>query len=130
MEKLNDLNYVDMAEGVIVSLQKVDRKGNKKLPLTTSKIRNLLTMTNQIRNQVLKERSEKINGKSQSDIQYLKMRIAYEAGRDKIVREFVDKAGLMRHIGDIKDSKEQALLFCKYMEALVAYHRYHGGRDR
>lgn len=130
MEKLNDLNYVDMAEGVIVSLQEVDRKGNKKLPLTTSKIRNLLTMTNQIRNQVLKERSEKINGKSQSDIQYLKMRIAYEAGRDKIVCEFVDKAGLMRHIGDIKDSKEQALLFCKYMEALVAYHRYHGGRDR
>lgn len=126
MEKLNDLNYVDMAEDVIMSLQKVDRKGK----MTTSKIRNLLTMTNQIRNQVLKERSEKINGKSQSDIQYLKMRIAYEAGRDEIVREFVDKAGLMRHIGDIKDSKEQALLFCKYMEALVAYHRYHGGRDR
>lgn len=130
MNNLTELNFVDRAEKVILGLQQEDRRGNKKLPLTTSQIRNLLTMTNQIYNQAVKERNEQITEKLQSDLQYLKMRMAYESGREKGVKDFVEKAGLMKCIDQIKASRKETLLFCKYMEALVAYHRFHGGKDR
>ena len=59
------------------------------------------------------------------------MRIAYEAGRDKdhSVRNFVEKAELFKIIDEIGENKENLMLFCRYMEALVAYHRYYGGKD-
>ena len=30
---------------------------------------------------------------------------------------------------EIKQSKKNYLLFSRYMEALIAFHRYYGGRD-
>jgi len=33
---------------------------------------------------------------------------------------------LLNHMGD---SRENFIKFARYMEALVAYHRFHGGRD-
>ena len=127
---LNNRNFADTAEQVILSLQVPDRRGNKTLKVTTSKIRNLLAMTNTIYNQAKKERDQELSEALQSDLQYLKMRIAYEAGRDKDVKDFVEKAQLMKHMGSIKADREQLLLFCKYMESLVAYHKFYGGKDR
>ena len=58
------------------------------------------------------------------------MKFAYQAGRDRKVKAFVEKANLMGELENIGESREKAILFCKYMESLVAYHKYHGGRDR
>ena len=74
---LDGKKYVDSAETVIQAL-----RGNRGGLLTTSKIRNLLSMISSLYDEV--------------------------------------------HIGD---SKEKFLLFCKYMEALVAYHRFYGGKE-
>ena len=30
----------------------------------------------------------------------------------------------------IKNDKSEFLLFCRYIEALVAYHRFQGGKDK
>lgn len=127
---LNNRNFADVAEQVILSLQVEDRRGNKILKVTTSKIRNLLAMTNNIYNQAKKERGQEISEALQSDLQYLKMRIAYEAGRDKDVKDFVKKANLITYINSIQNNRDHVLLFCKYMESLVAYHKFHGGKDR
>ena len=69
-----------------------------------------------------------------SRVQYLKMRIAYEAGRDDNgrvhpVKDFVMAAKLMQYIDEIK-SRQDLILYCNYMEALVAYHRFYGGHDK
>lgn len=130
MEKLNKLNFADEAEKVIISLQEEDRQGKKRIRVTTSKIRNLLAMSNNLYNQMLKEPSKTMSQELQSNIQYFKMKVAYEAGRERSVEEFVKNAHLIDHINDVGDSKEKLLLFCKYMESLVAYHRFHGGKDR
>lgn len=128
MEKLNRLNFADIAEKVILSIHAEDKNGK----LTTSKIRNMLTMVNVLYNDLLKNRDEILSDDLKGTIQYIKMRFAYEAGRDKdeIVKAFLDKANLMKYLDDIGDSREKAMIFCNYMEALVAYHKYHDGKNR
>ena len=128
MEKLTETNYVDLAENVIVEALKRDRKGNFRL--TNSKIRNLLSLVNNLYTDVVRssganeQLSEAIEGK----IQYLRLRFVYEAGREKSVKDFVEKADIIRHLKRI-ETRSDLLLFCRYMEALVAYHKFNGGRD-
>ena len=117
---INKENYVDQAEQVIKNLM-TDRKGN--ITLTTSKIRNILAMVSEIYNEVVHESSE-----SQERIQYLRLRIVYESGRETSVKDFVQKAKILEELKKVKDSKSQFLLFCRYMEALVAYRKF-SGRD-
>ena len=127
--ELNKLNYVEEAEKVIKSLIRVDRNGKEVIELTTSKLRNLLSMISQIYNTAAHETSEKISEDLQSRVQYLKMRFAYEAGRDRVVKTFVEKAKIFAIIDGIGNSREKLVIFCHYMEALVAYHKFYGGRD-
>lgn len=118
---------VDVAESVILALK---NENNGRLALTTSKIRGLLSMTASIYTDVQRNRSETLSEELQSRVQYLRMRVAYEAGRDPVVKKFVIKAELLEQLSNIRADKERLLLFCRYMEALVAYHRYHGGNDK
>jgi CRISPR-associated protein Csm2 len=132
LAELNELNYVPKAEEVIQSLRVPEKNGDGyKLMLTTSKIRNLLSMITDIYNTVSMRLDEKLDNDILGRIQYLKMRFAYEAGRDKTqaVRKFVEKAEIFKHIDEIQTSRSQLLIFCRYMEALVAYHKFYGGRD-
>jgi len=124
---INSTNYVDCAESVIKEL-KAEGKGN--IRLTTSKIRNILSMILEIYNEVLHESGEKLSLESQERIQYLKLRIIYESGREKEVKNFVKKSDLLSLLGKIKNRKDAFLLFSRYMEALVAYHRFYGGKDK
>lgn len=130
MQTLTKTNFADQAEKVICSLITTDRRGNQKLELTTSKIRNLLSMTNVLYGRVCKLKENELNEDIQKDIQYLKMRFVYEAGREASVKKFVEAAHIIECIKQIGNSRENLLLFCNYIEALVAYHRYYGGKDR
>jgi CRISPR-associated protein Csm2 len=121
-------NYAAQAEEVIVELKK--SMGRDYQNFTTSKIRNILAMVNAIYNDVLNEQNEKLNSELQSRIEYLKVRLVYECGREpRIVKPFVDKAKLLNLLESIGDNRKRFLDFARYMEALVAYHRFYGGRD-
>lgn len=128
MEKLTQTNYVDLAEKVIVKDLERDKRGNFRL--TNSKIRNLLSLVNNLYTDVActggsdEKLSETIEGK----IQYIRLRFVYEAGREKSVKDFVEKADIIKHLQRI-ETRSDLLLFCRYMEALVAYHKFNGGRD-
>ena len=87
-------------------------------------------MTNTLYNYLLRLNDEVLSEDILSKIQYMKMKFAYEAGRDKVVNDFIEKADLMNQIKIIGSSKEQAMNFCRYMESLVAYHKYYGGKER
>ena len=127
---LRNDTYVQDAEEVIRNLaSKKDRSGRPQM-VTTSKIRNLLSMTNEIYNEVRMLREEKLNENIRGQINYLKIRFVYEAGRDPQVKDFVESAKILPCIEEIRDSRERYLLFGRYMEALVAYHRYYGGKDK
>lgn len=126
--KIDRLNYVDMAEQVIQDLKNRDRNG--RLMLTTSKIRNLLSITAELYTDAQQQRGEILSEELQGRVQYLRMRMAYEAGRDPAVKGFVAAAKLLDQLSAIHSERKNLLLFCRYMEALVAYHRYYGGRDK
>ena len=125
MAEIKTTNYVDQAEKIISNLR--DEKG--KIKLTTSKIRNILSMVSELYYDTQRFRENELSDEMASRVQYLKMRVAYEAGRDGTVRKFVTKANLLEEIGKIGRDKDRLIVFCHYMEALVAYHRYYGGRE-
>lgn len=136
--ELTKTNYVDKAENVVKNLQR-DKNGN--LMLTTSKIRNLLTMISGIYNDVIHEGNKPLGDDTVERIQYLKMRFAYEAGREKAkekkqekgkimpVEDLIQQAKIWEAIDGIGRDREKCITFCRYMEAIVAYHKYSGGKE-
>ena len=128
MEKLTQTNYVDLAEKVIVKDLERNKRGNFRL--TNSKIRNLLSLVNNLYTDVARTggSDEKLSETIEGKIQYIRLRFVYEAGREKSVKDFVEKADIIKHLQRI-ETRSDLLLFCRYMEALVAYHKFNGGRD-
>lgn len=142
MERLTQLNFAKCAEDVIQN-KIMKRKGGKNFQetsetpmITTSKIRNMLELTNTLYNKLIKYREEELSDEIMSYIQYVRMKFAYEYGRDynekrkTPVSDFIKQAQIMNHLESIGNSREQALIFCKYMESLVAFHKFYGGRDK
>lgn len=123
-------NYVDLAENVIKNLETEKYGKDKTRPkLTTSKIRNLLAMNTDIYNDVRNIQGNELDNSIKERINYMKVRFIYEAGRDGIVKDFVEKSNIINYMKSICD-KSSYILFSRYMEALVAYHRYYGGKDQ
>ena len=132
MELTKNWDYVAEADKVVGQLK---RNRSDRIILTTSKIRKMLSMTADIYNEAkLLPKQGKINNALRDRLQYLKIQIVYEYGRDTDrdapVKDFIDKAKLLDLLGQVQDSNEKLQIFCHYMEALVAYHRYYGGSDK
>ena len=133
MKTINETNYVDKAEKAIRSLrdkaeQQRRGRGEPKI-VTTSKIRNLLAMTADIYNQVMICQNDKLNDDLKGRIEYLRVRFMYECGREVLVKNFVEEADILPILKEIKGSKKNYILFSRYMEALIAFHKYYGGKD-
>lgn len=124
--ELTKVNYVDIAEDVVKNLEK-DKRGN--YLLTTSKIRNILSMISVIYNEVIHMPENKLNDEMIERIQYLRMRFAYEAGRERSVKNLIEVGEILNIMKSIGRDKESCILFCRYMEAIVAYHKFYGGKD-
>ena len=131
MERITEENYVDTAEQVIKKLaSKKNPKTGKPVPMvTTSKIRNILAMTADIYNSVMSSNEDRLSNDEQSRLEYLRVRIVYEAGRDQTVKNFVEEAGLIDILKLGNGSKKGFILFNRYMESLVAFHRFYNGKD-
>ena len=124
-------NYADIAENAIKTLKdKKDNRGRALGMLTTSQIRNLLAMTADIYNEVVSDNSEKLSKETIERISYLKIRFVYEAGRDSKVKNFVEAANVIEYLKKASESRTDYIRFSRYMEALVAYHKYYGGKDQ
>ena len=126
MAILTDDNYVDKAEKVIKSLNHTkDHRNNKiKFFLTTTKIRNLLNLTSN-----LFDESKVRSYKELADkIAYLRVQFVYQSGRETAVKDLVKKAEILYILKEI-NNKESLQRFCRYMEALVAYFKFYGGKD-
>jgi CRISPR-associated protein Csm2 len=127
--RLENDTYVKKAEDVMKHLSRnTDRRGNVKM-VTTSQIRNLLAMTADIYNEIRIMHEEKLNDEIRSRLNYLKVRFVYEAGRNNDVKDFVTRAEILECLDEIQGLRSRYLLFSRYMEALVAYHKLYGGKD-
>ena len=102
--------------------------------VTTSKLRNLLAMTADIYNQVLVCQEEVLSDDICGRIEYLRVRFMYEYGRDdskeRKVKNFIDKTNILVLLKEVGKTKHNYILFSKYMEALIAFHKYYGGKEQ
>lgn len=124
--------YVDKAKEVVESL-KNDRG---RISLTTSQIRKFLAGVNAIENKLQIYEAEGRIGEEglhediMGDIQSLKVKLIYQCGREpRVVKPFVKNARLIEEIDSIGKSVVKFRSFAAYIEAIVAYHRFEGGRD-
>lgn len=130
--KLTEENYVQLAEEAIKELRKDEEKKSKGKNIqlvTTSKIRNLLAMTADIYNDVINSQKEQLSKNIVGRINYMKIHFVYEAGREEKVRVLMEKAEILEHLDEIQGNRTQYILFSRYMEALVAYRKFYGGKD-
>lgn len=126
MEDLRSDNYADLAERAMMKLKK-EKEENRKLKLvTTSKIRNLLSMISDIYNEILDKPEEELNERIKDRIAYLRVRFVYESGREPSVMHFVETAGILEYLKQINGKRSAFILFSRYMEALVAYFKFFG----
>ena len=126
MAILTDDNYVDKAEAAIKSLKRNnrDRRNPDAFLLTTSKIRHLLSLTSAL--------FDESNVKGYPDLQdktaYLRVQFVYQSGREFAVKDLVQQAQILEALKEVSN-KETLQRFCRYMEALVAYFKFYGGKD-
>jgi CRISPR-associated protein Csm2 len=127
--------YVSEAEEVIKALAKKEfkvinneKKGkNNTDVLTTNQLRQLLSLTSVIYTEAQSSDFDQIIDR----LAYLRVQFVYQSGRNSAVKKLVELAdilSLLKRVQDNKDKKE-LIRFCRYMEALVAYFKYYGGRD-
>lgn len=116
-------NYVDEAEKVMRALFE------NRSRITTTKMRGFLTLVNDIYNAENLRTETELSSESKLKLMRLRVRVVYDAGRERDVKDFVEKAKLLEYLKGVGDSRETMIHFAHYMEALVAYHRYLGGRD-
>jgi len=119
-EELN--NYAEYLGKIFVTEKITEERGQRKTEkaLSTSQIRNIL---DEIQRIPKKENFEKIK----NTLNLLRPKLAYAAGRHrgrvKDFREIVEEAiKLVR-------TPEHFANFRNFIEAIVAYHRYHGGKE-
>ena len=125
---IEETSYVEKAEKVIKKLKTNKDKKGRTVWITTSKIRNLLAMSADIYNQVLIS-DEKLSDEINARIDYLRIRFVYEAGRERVVEDFVKTGEILQALQEIQGSRKRFILFNHYIEALVAYHRFYEGKD-
>jgi CRISPR-associated protein Csm2 len=135
MMVINGKDYVDKAETaikeLIAELKAANKANNRKDSiLTTSQIRKQLAMTAELFTQAEAETGEILSDDLQNKIEYLRVQFIYQAGREASVKKFIEKAGIMDILKNIKGKREDFLTFCRYMEALVAYRKYLGETDK
>ncbi|MCI6029969.1 type III-A CRISPR-associated protein Csm2 [Dialister succinatiphilus] len=136
-------NYVDRADKVMRALSEEAQKSYGSKMVTTSQIRKFLTAVNRVNGKIdqfkngnKSSASGRIPEDLQMEIKFLKVKLAYQIGRADSgryranpVKEFADKSGLIGEIDKIGDSLERYENFARYVEALVAFHKFYGGKD-
>lgn len=121
---------LEKVENTIKELKtKKNQRGKPIGLLTVSQIRNLLAMSADILNEVLEFSEENLSEELLDRVSYLTVRFYYEAGRDEKVKSFIETANLLPFLKGIK-TRKQYIQYYQYMEALVAFHKYHGGKDQ
>lgn len=117
-------DFSDTAENVIKNLNRLPN---------TSQIRNVLDLINNATKRISVLEGEDIS-EYKDDLLYIRVKLAYIEGKasdNDGVKDFIEYSNLKDLIKTIvkNNKKSEYLVFAKYVEALVAYHKFYGGRD-
>ncbi len=126
---------VDLAQSVMKKLSTATDKWGKPSMVTTSQLRRFLTAVNTVTGKVEQYQNEtgeqgQLSADLAAQVKFLKVKLAYQVGRQgKIVSDFAKEADLMAAIDSIGSDAKKYEEFARYVEALVAFHKFYGGKD-
>lgn len=126
---------VDLADKVMKKLSTATDKSGKPSMVTTSQLRRFLTAVNTVTGKVEQYQNEtselgKLSADLAAQVKFLKVKLAYQIGRQgKVVADFAKEADLMAAIDSIGSDAKKYEEFARYVEALVAFHKFYGGKD-
>lgn len=123
---IDEASYADLAEKIMATAFTGNGHGKPFGGLTTSKIRDIYALIMNIYTKINEPGDFETY---KNEMQYLRVKMAYEVGRDSAVKEFLEKTHLMETVRHIV-MYEQFLLYCRYAESLVAYFKFYGGKDK
>ncbi len=108
-----------------------EKNGNKIIKgITTTKLRNVLSIAQELHNSVLLSSGIELSAEQFRNLRRMKVRLIYECGRDGGMKNFVDKARLINRLDEVGKDKKKYIDYCHYLEALVAYHLFYGGKEK
>ena len=117
-------SYARAAE-LIVSKAKEKGRDSWFERLSMSKLRGIYGLITNVYTRVNKPDDFEGNA---GDLQYIKVKMAYAAGREKTVKDFLGATGLMAALDNVQ-TYDQFILYCRYAESLVAYFKFYGGKE-
>lgn len=99
--------------------------------ISASQIRKFLSAVNKINNKIRYQNNDDILSEDiVAEIAYMRIQFAYIVGKNKGNKELEKlHEKLDNAMANIKNSKSNFINFAKYVEAIVAYHKFYGGRD-
>lgn len=114
-------NFDPVEEG-----QKLVEKIDPKRGFTTSQLRKVLSSAAVVKNKIDRECSDAISKDIQDEIQYLRLKLVYQMGRDPNVKIGLSQSGidLPSIIKNIGASKEKFNKFYRLLESIVAYKKF------
>ena len=121
-----------IAEGII---KKLKRNRRNQFELTTAQIRKFLSAVNALTNKISMYRTRcgetnVLSPELAAEVKFLKVKLAYQVARNReTVGDLEKKANLMARIDQIGTDMKKYDVFIHFVEALVAYHKFHYGRD-
>ena len=118
------VQYVDAAEQVIA---KMNDRPDKQKAITSTKIRKLFGLFIDLYNEIKRSDNDTLTESQMQVLTSARVRIVYECGREKSVKEFVRDANLLEYLKSVGNSRQKLMKFYNYFEALVAYHRFYFG---
>ena len=128
IKKIADLNADVANEFVKSKLFCIDERANReKALITTSQIRKFLSAVNCLENKI-SSCGKELDSEIANEIKYLKVKLAYQVGRDnknKGLKALYDEIEPL--ISQIGTSKDNYTKVARYIEAIVAYHKFNGG---
>lgn len=128
------MNNVDIVKEAELVIKKLSDNGQRNM-LTRSQIRKFLAAFTSVTNKVEVEKrrnpaKDEMSVQLSAEVKFLKVKLVYQAGRERLVREFVEESNLLAKIDNVGKSFAKYKELANYMEALVAYHKFNGGRDQ
>lgn len=116
-------NLAEEAENTIMILQ--NKEKNK--IVKTNQLRKILSLVNTIDAKHGRSQDVEITKEVEDMLVDLKIKIAYQSGREEAVKKFIRTSKLNSKLNKILKSKSSKELkdYIKYTEALVAYHKFY-----
>lgn len=120
-----------IAEGII---KKLKRNRRNQFELTTAQIRKFLSAVNALTNKISMYRTRcgetnVLSPELAAEVKFLKVKLAYQVARNReTVGDLEKKANLMARIDQIGTDMKKYDAFIHFVEALVAYHKFHDNR--